>query len=130
MMENKTCQNNLPKPFLKIPHLLPTKFSFLLSKKVEVFEYYTSSNGKSRIYRDKDGITKGKNQRIVDPSTVSYINLFINGVLQPKENYEVECGMIKLKTKDRPPKGAPIILQMFRFWRCICKEAVLKNANY
>ncbi|TQE88079.1 DUF4183 domain-containing protein, partial [Ureibacillus terrenus] len=40
---------------------------------------------------------------------------FINGVLQPKENYEVECGMLKLITEDLPPKGAPIILQMFKF---------------
>jgi len=114
-MENKTCVNNLPKPYLKIPHLPPTEFSFRPLKKIEVFEYYTHSNGKSRIYRNKDGITKGKYQKIIDPSTVSYMNLFINGVLQPKENYEVQCGMIKLKTADLPPKGAPIILQMFKF---------------
>lgn len=107
--------NLLPKPFLTIPHLPPTRFSIHLPKKIEVFEYYTNSNGKSRIYRDKDGITKGKNRKIMDPSTVSYMNLFINGVLQPKENYEVHSGMIKLKTDDLPPKGAPIILQMFKF---------------
>lgn len=107
--------NNLPKPFLTIPHLPPTEFSFRLPKKIEVFEFYTNSNGKSRIYRDQDGITKGKNQKIMDPSTVSYMNLFINGVLQPKENYEVQRGMIKLKTQDLPLKGAPIILQMFKF---------------
>lgn len=124
MMENKKCANNLPKPFLKIPHLPPTEFSFHLPKKVEVFEYYTNSNGKSRIYRDQDGFTKGKNQKIIDPSTVSYMNLFINGVLQPKENYEVQCGMIKLKTKDLPPKGAPIILQMFKFWNSIFHKHV------
>lgn len=114
-MRNKMWVNNLPKPFLNIPHLPPKEFSFRLPKEIEVFEFYTNSNGKSRIYRDQDGITKGENQKIKDPSTISYMNLFINGVLQPKENYEVKCGMLMLKTKDLPPKGAPIILQMFKF---------------
>ncbi|MED3662898.1 DUF4183 domain-containing protein [Ureibacillus thermophilus] len=115
MMNKQTGVNNLPKPLLRIPPLPPTEFSFRLPKKVEVFEYFTISNGKSRVYRDQDGITKGKHHKIMDPSTVSYMNLFINGVLQPKENYEVECGMLKLITEDLPPKGAPIILQMFKF---------------
>lgn len=114
-MKNERYSNNLPKPYLNIPRLPPEEFTIRLPKQVEVFEYYTISNGKSRIFKDKDGIIKGKNQKIIDPSTVSYMNLFINGVLQPKENYEVECGMIKLKTEDLPPNGAPIILQMFKF---------------
>lgn len=41
------------------------------------------------------------------------MNLFVNGVLQPKENYDVQRGVIKLNTLDVPPKGAPVILQMF-----------------
>ncbi|MFK9094766.1 DUF4183 domain-containing protein [Bacillus salipaludis] len=42
------------------------------------------------------------------------MNLFINGVLQPKESYEVQSGIIRLKTDDVPPNGAPVILQMFK----------------
>ncbi|WP_356714735.1 DUF4183 domain-containing protein [Peribacillus sp. Bi96] len=53
------------------------------------------------------------NQTILDPSNTSFMNLFINGVLQPHANYTVEKGKLKLNTVDTPIKGAPIILQMF-----------------
>lgn len=114
-MKKHVSSDNIPKPYLTIPKIPPKVLSFRPPKQVEVFEYYAISNGKSRIFTDQDGIIEGKNQKIIDPSMVSYMNLFINGVLQPKENYEVQCGMIKLKTEDLPPKGAPVILQMFKF---------------
>ncbi|TKH05288.1 DUF4183 domain-containing protein [Peribacillus simplex] len=58
-------------------------------------------------------MTDIENQVIPDPSKVSYMNLFINGVLQPHDNYTVEKGKLKLNTIDIPIKGTPIILQMF-----------------
>lgn len=42
---------------------------------------------------------------------VSYVNLFINGVLQPPVTYEIKEGILQLKTSDVPPEGAPINLQ-------------------
>ena len=46
---------------------------------------------------------------ILDPNKVSYYSLFINGILQPKANYEIEEGRLTLKTEDVPPKDSTII---------------------
>ncbi len=110
-MENKL--NDLSMPFLKIPIIPPEVVRYCPPKKVVVIEFYTISDGCRRIYKEKDGMNELGKQIILDPSEVSYMNLFINGILQPKENYDVQCGVIKLKTEDVPIKGAPIILQMF-----------------
>lgn len=113
-LKNSTCSNNLNEPFLTLPTIPSQEIHHRLPKQVEVFEYYTISNGHCRIFKDEDGIKGVGNQLILDPSMVSYMNLFINGVLQPYESYEVQRGVIKLKTEDVPPKGAPVILQMFK----------------
>ncbi|MFJ7744646.1 DUF4183 domain-containing protein [Peribacillus sp. NPDC097295] len=112
--EKNTCKNNLTKPLLTIPMIPSKEVRYRLPKKVEVFEYYTISNGHCRIYKEEDGIKELGKQVILDPCKVSYMNLFINGVLQPKENYEVQSGVIMLKTEDVPTKGTPVILQMFK----------------
>ncbi|MCM3118769.1 DUF4183 domain-containing protein [Neobacillus sp. MER 74] len=110
-MENKI--NDLTKPFLKIPIIPSEEIRYRLPKKVEVIEFYTISNGYKRIFKEEDGINEIGIKIILDPCEVSYMNLFINGVLQPKENYDVQSGVIKLNTVDVPIKGAPVILQMF-----------------
>ena len=51
------------------------------------------------------------NYKILDPSSVSYINLFINGILQPPTNYMVTSETIKLMSNDLSVSGTPIILQ-------------------
>lgn len=48
---------------------------------------------------------------IPNPNEVSWFNLFINGVLQPKINYVVQEGLLTLTTADIPNKRVPIILQ-------------------
>jgi len=112
--KNYTSINNT-KPFLSIPTIQPVVVRVCVPKKVGVYEYYTVSDGHSRIYKEENGIIELGKQIILDSSKVSYMNLFINEVLQPKESYEVQSGVIKLKTIDVPPKGAPVILQMFKF---------------
>ena len=109
-----TCINNFTKPFLKIPIMPLEEARYHIPKKVEVCEYYTISDGFCRIYKEEDGIIELGKQVILDPCQVSFMNLFINGVLQPKESYDVQGGVIILKTVDVPPKGAPVILQMFK----------------
>lgn len=79
--------------------------------KGETLQYVTFSNGVKRIYRDKDGSREYGDVGILDPSSVSYINLFINGVLQPPILYQVNKGMLVLKSQDVPNQGIPIILQ-------------------
>ncbi|MGG0718631.1 DUF4183 domain-containing protein [Robertmurraya massiliosenegalensis] len=113
--KKRTCSRNSSKPYLTIPTVPSIKSFHRVPKKVKVYEYFAVSDGYSKIFKEEDGIVEIGRQVILDPSKVSYMNLFINGVLQPKENYEVLNGEIELKTEDVPPKGAPVILQMFTF---------------
>jgi hypothetical protein len=115
-LENKknTCINNVTKPYLTIPIIPSDETRYHLPKKVEVYEYYAISNGYSRVFKEEDGITELGKQVILDPCLVSYMNLFINGVMQPRESYDVQSGSIMLKTVDVPIKGSPVILQMFK----------------
>ncbi len=100
------CNSNI---FLNLPKVHIQEFRFVLPKNVIVYEYYTISTGRTAIYRDKDGLCDLGQQKILDPCEVSYVNLFINGVLQPHENYNVCEGEIRLLTEDIPIAGAPII---------------------
>lgn len=79
--------------------------------KAENFHYNTISDGKKRIFTDCDGLKKYGDSVIPDPNEVSYVNLYINGVLQPKTNYRVKKGILELTTIDIPPKKAMIILE-------------------
>lgn len=84
--------------------------------KVETFEYVTFSDGIKRIYTNKDGSTEYGNVGILDPSSVSYINLFINGVLQPSVLYQVKKGVLILISQDVPNQNVPIILQFIKIY--------------
>ncbi|OKO94130.1 hypothetical protein BRO54_1745 [Geobacillus proteiniphilus] len=77
----------------------------------ETYQYNTISDGVKTVYTDDDELREYGDRGILDPKHVSWINLFINGVLQPEKLYEVEKGKLTLKTAEPPPKGAPIILQ-------------------
>ncbi len=103
----------IPRPLLFFPKCSPNEIRTRIPKRIISYEFYAIANGCQRIYEEKDGITDIENQVILDPSNVSYMNLFINGVLQPHDNYTVEKGKLKLNTIDIPIKGTPIILQMF-----------------
>lgn len=81
-------------------------------KKVVVTEFYTHSDGKQKTYTITDCLQHIGEQTIKNVCDVSFMNLFINGVLQPKANYNIENGTLVLKTVDAPIKGSPIILQM------------------
>ncbi|MFZ3587680.1 DUF4183 domain-containing protein [Bacillus sp. DJP31] len=87
---------------------------FVSPKKVDVFEFYTVSDGSRRIFTEGDSLKGYGEQRIIGAERVSYTNLFINGVLQPQRCYEIEEGKIMIKTDDIPLRGTPIILQMIK----------------
>ncbi|NSL52679.1 DUF4183 domain-containing protein [Calidifontibacillus erzurumensis] len=82
--------------------------------KVETYEYYTVSDGKKKIYTDEDEISDYGKVGIIDPKDISYVNLFINGVLQPSVLYSIEKGKLILHSVDPPVKGVPIILQFIK----------------
>ena len=73
--------------------------------------YFTFSDGEKRLYTSSDGVAKYGITEILEPNEVSYINLFINGILQPHTNYKVEENKLILLTEDTPSKNVPIVLQ-------------------
>ncbi|MGG5735585.1 MULTISPECIES: DUF4183 domain-containing protein [Bacillus cereus group] len=77
--------------------------------------YYTFSDGEKLIYTDADadadGIAQYGTTNILSPSEVSYINLFINGILQPQPFYEISTGKLTLLDNQPPSQGSSIILQ-------------------
>ncbi|MED1087139.1 DUF4183 domain-containing protein [Bacillus mycoides] len=73
--------------------------------------YFTFSDGEKLIYTNADGIAQYGTTQILSPSEVSYINLFINGILQPQPFYEVTAGQLTLLDAEPPSQGSSIILQ-------------------
>lgn len=78
---------------------------------VDTFQYTTISDG-SQVYTNQDGRADYGSSDILDPNDVSYINLFVNGILQPPVFYDVQEGQLSFPDLNRTPEeGAPIILQ-------------------
>ncbi|MGE4352891.1 MAG: DUF4183 domain-containing protein [Oscillospiraceae bacterium] len=75
------------------------------------WQYSVISDGFKKIYTNEDELPEYKSRGIPSPYEVSFFNLYINGVLQPKANYCVRKGMLKLTTEDVPAKGAFVILE-------------------
>lgn len=95
-----------PEPEPVIPKLL----------KADTLEFVTVSDGVKRIFSDQDGLAEYGNTTILSPDSVSYMNLFINAMLQPPTLYQVQKGMLILASKDVPQQGVPIILQFIRIY--------------
>jgi hypothetical protein len=94
---------------------IPVEFSKSM-RKADTYQYNALSDGISKIYTNADELKEYGNRGILDPKSVSYMNLFVNGVLQPPIVYLVEEGLLQLITDDIPPKGAPIILQFISIY--------------
>jgi hypothetical protein len=73
--------------------------------------FYALSDGKKRIYTNRDGVQGYGVNRIPNPRTVSLVNVLVNGVLQPKSLYEIKSGKLRLLSDDVPAEGVPIIVQ-------------------
>jgi len=78
--------------------------------------FFTYSDGQRFVYKNADGIEEYGITNIMSPNEVSYINLFINGIMQPTVNYKVEEGKLTLLTDDVPMKGVVIILQFISIY--------------
>lgn len=77
--------------------------------------FFTFSDGISLTYTDNDGIPEYGITKIPSPAEVSYINLFVNGMLQPQTMYTVEEGQLTLLVDEAPREGVPIALQFIKF---------------
>lgn len=115
MGDNMIFNQSAPPPLLtlQIPDE-PRVVRYVSPRQAKVYEYYSISNGYKRIFTDADTLCPYGEQRILPPHEVSYMNLFINAVLQPDKNYTVEEGKIILHTADLPMAGTPIVLQMIK----------------
>ncbi|WP_164684844.1 DUF4183 domain-containing protein [Brevibacillus reuszeri] len=82
----------------------------------ENYFYCAIADGEKMIFADQDGLTEYNSSPIFDPSQVSLINLYINGMIQPPFLYEVSKGMLRLKTEDAPRKEVTIVLQFIRIF--------------
>ncbi|TCP21347.1 uncharacterized protein DUF4183 [Scopulibacillus darangshiensis] len=80
----------------------------------ETFQYTTVSDGNKLVYTNQDGLPQYGSTDILNPGDVTYINLYINGILQPPQFYEVQEGILTLLDSSPPPRGAPIILQFVK----------------
>ena len=81
----------------------------------DVYQYNALSDGMKKIFTNDDEIKEYGDRGILNPNSVSYFNLFVNGVLQPKINYEIQEGLLILKTEDVPLKDSPIIITFVTF---------------
>lgn len=77
---------------------------------VETVQYITLAEEGKKIYTNENALKQYGSSDILDPNTVSTINLFVNGVLQPPSIYNVEEGILRLESSDLPPRDAPIII--------------------
>lgn len=85
--------------------------------KVDTYQYIALSDGVSSIYTNANELKEYGERGILDPKTVSYINLFINGILQPLNTYEVKKGFLRLKGNDVPSKNVPMTLQFITIYQ-------------
>jgi len=83
--------------------------------KAEVYQYNALSDGVKKTYSNADELTQYGNRGILDPHKVSYFTLFINGVVQPNKNYDIEKGLLTLRTEDVPQKDAHITINFVTF---------------
>ncbi|MCM3291786.1 DUF4183 domain-containing protein [Paenibacillus sp. MER 180] len=82
--------------------------------KVETFQFITRSDGVKSTYTNENALPQYGSSDILDPATVSYTNLFINGVLQPLIVYKVSAGALTID--EVPVDGVPITLQFIRIF--------------
>lgn len=98
--------------------LLKTKITLLCEAavvKAKFYQYNAISDGKKRIYTNSDELTEYGDKGILNPNKVSYYNVFVNGMLQPPQNYEIKKGTLAFKTEDIPLEGQAIMIDFICF---------------
>ncbi|QQZ10025.1 DUF4183 domain-containing protein [Heyndrickxia vini] len=106
--------NKIPGPSLQFPIIYQETIRVKLPQSTDIKTFYTYSDGKKRVYYDRDGAEEGS--QILDPNTVSFVNVFINAVLQPIQNFKISQGEFQILTSELPIKGVPIILQFITIY--------------
>ena len=89
--------------------------SFNRLLKAETSYYIALSSGDKKEYTDEDSLSEYHGSRIPAPETVSYYDLFVNGMVQPKATYTIRKGRLIFRTLDTPPKGVFIVLEFVTY---------------
>ncbi len=84
------------------------------SVRAKVNQYNTLSDGKSRVYTSEDALPEYGGQGLVSPEEASIHNLFVNGMMQPKNSYRLSEEALELLTEDVPKEGEPIVVSYVR----------------
>ncbi|WP_067726605.1 DUF4183 domain-containing protein [Oceanobacillus damuensis] len=92
------------------------KLNFRKVSKADNYIYFTLSDGVKSVYTNVDELKEYGDRGILDPETVTYINLYVNGILQPQNIYEVKKGFLKFLF-DVPLKNVPISLQFITIYQ-------------
>ncbi len=98
--------------------------------KAEVYQYNTLSDGMKRVYTDADELTEYGTRGILSPDSVSCLNVFVNGVLQPKANYHLTEGRLEFLTDDLPLKGQSVLISFQSFYDSYGRVMRAENYQY
>ncbi|MEB5456443.1 DUF4183 domain-containing protein [Virgibacillus pantothenticus] len=111
-----TCNIEINNNFCYCPPVPPTPPPPSNVLKAETSQYTAISDGVKTVYTNQDKVPEYSTSDILNPNDVSYINLFINGILQPATIYNVQPGSLQLLVdqSDIPRNGVPIILQFIK----------------
>lgn len=75
-------------------------------------KYYVAlSNDNKKLFTDADALLEYGDKGIPSPNEVSYLNFYINGVIQPKANYTIKKGELRLISTDLPPDSSFLVLE-------------------
>lgn len=83
----------------------------LMPLRAEVYQYNALGDGETRIFTNEDEMKQYGCRGILDPRSVSFCHLFVDGVLQPDSTYQLKTGCLKFTTWDVPAEGVPIAIQ-------------------
>lgn len=92
---------------------LPGKIQFTCKTSkltAETVQYCAVADGTKRIYTDEDEETQYGVAGIRAPDSVSYYDVYVNGLLLPKIDYQLSEGELEFLTEDVPGKGQPVII--------------------
>lgn len=104
--------NDSNKPLLLPFPLLKQQTLYEPPKPVQMTQFFIIADGQKRQFTIKDCVLP-VDKSFKSREQVSWMNLFINGVLQPDNYYDIVSECLILTTTDIPEQGTPIILQMF-----------------
>lgn len=109
IMPPQSCASIFPAPPPQPPP--PEKDRIL---KVDTFQYVAICDGLKYEYTNAEAQPQYGSSDILNPLTVSYTNLFLNGMLQPLNVYKVETGLLTLN--EVPVEGTPLTLQFVKIY--------------